>query len=214
MSERIIEEAERWVKDRLGGDSSGHDWHHIHRVVRLAERIGAAEGADLRICRLAAWLHDMADAKLVRDEAAAQAEVRVWLLQRGISDMDIRHVVDIISTLSFKGSGGTSMATLEGKVVQDADRLDALGAIGIARTFAYSGWKGRPMHDPDKLPRTAMTEAEYRSGNDTAINHFYEKLFRLKTLLNTESAKAIAESRHQYMESFIEQFKAEWDGLR
>lgn len=212
MNERVLREAERYAKEKLGGDSSGHDWWHVERVRRIALRLADRAGADAFVCELAALLHDLADEKLFGDEDACLREIRGWLSAQGVAENDAGHVVEIVSGLSFKGGGRQALRTLEGRVVQDADRLDALGAIGIARTFAYSGWKGQAMYDPELPPRTAMTPEEYRKGKSTAYNHFHEKLLKLKSLMNTEEARQLAESRHRYMEAFLERFEAEWDG--
>jgi len=210
----VIAEAEEYVRGKLAGDFSGHDWQHIERVRRSALAIAQEEGADLFVCELAALLHDAADEKLVDDAEGALKEIRGWLLARAVPEPMADHVLEIISTMSFKGGSNPPMRTPEGKVVQDADRLDALGAIGISRVFAYSGAKRRPIHDPAVKPRESMTPEEYRSGNDTAINHFYEKLLKLKDLMNTETARRLAEGRHAFMERFLEQFYAEWEGRR
>ncbi|MFC0216523.1 HD domain-containing protein [Paenibacillus chartarius] len=211
---RILSDAEAWAKEKLSRDSSGHDWWHIERVVRTARTIASVEQADLFVCELAALLHDMADEKLNEDPAAAQRELEAWLYGSGASEAEVRHVLEIIATMSFKGGARPPMRTLEGKVVQDADRLDAIGAVGISRVFAFSGAKGRPIHDPSVQVRLTMTEAEYRSGNDTAINHFYEKLLMLKDLMNTEYGRRLAQGRHEFMETYLQQFYEEWKGER
>lgn len=210
----IIAEAERYARGKLAGDFSGHDWQHADRVRNSALAIAKEEGADLFICELAALLHDVADGKLVEDEERALREMRDWLLERGLPEPTVRHVLEIVSTLSFKGGSGPPMRTPEGKVVQDADRLDAIGAIGISRVFAYSGAKSRPIHVPGLKPRTSMTLEEYRSRNGTAINHFHEKLLKLRDLMNTAAARRLADGRHAFMEKFLEQFHAEWDGRK
>lgn len=209
----IVGAAEQFVRERLGGDAGGHDWWHVDRVRRMALKLAEHEGADRRICEMAALLHDLADDKLVTDEREALRDIRGWLVRRGEPEASADHIVDIIATMSFRGGEDRPpMRTLEGRVVQDADRLDALGAVGIARTFAYSGKKGRPMHDPALRPRESMTAEQYRSGNDTAINHFYEKLLKLKAGMNTEYGRVLAERRHAYTESFLRQFAGEWEG--
>jgi uncharacterized protein len=212
--ERILLAAEALVKAKLERDSSGHDWWHIYRVVQTTKRIAAGEGADGFVCELAALLHDVADEKLNADPAAAQRELEAWLAASGTPAAQVEHVLEIISTMSFKGGARPPMRTLEGQVVQDADRLDAIGAVGISRVFAYSGWKGRPIHDPTVRAREHMSEAEYRSGNDTAINHFYEKLLKLKELMNTDYARRMADERHRFMEQYLQQFYGEWEGER
>jgi uncharacterized protein len=209
--ERVLAAAAAWARAKLAHDSSGHDWWHIDRVVRTARTIAREERADAFVCELAALLHDMADEKLNDDPAAAQRELEAWLAAH-VSEVVASHVLEIIGTMSFKGGSRPPMRTLEGKVVQDADRLDAIGAVGISRVFAYSGAKHRPIHDPARQPRERMTEAEYRSGSGTAINHFYEKLLKLKDLMNTEYGRKLAEERHRFMEAYLDRFYAEWEG--
>ncbi|MDF2718169.1 MAG: metal dependent phosphohydrolase [Paenibacillus sp.] len=194
------------------GDATGHDWPHIERVVRMTRKLCASERADPFVCELAALLHDVADEKLNPSKEAGMAKVEQWLRGEPVEPSVQSHVLDIISTMSY-GAGPTSpMRTLEGMVVRDADRLDAIGAIAIARTFLYAGWKGHPIHDPELPPRTEMSKEQYRLGRTTAINHFHEKLLKLKSLLHTDAARAIAEERHRFMESYLEQFHKEWNG--
>ncbi|MFC5468968.1 HD domain-containing protein [Cohnella suwonensis] len=212
QQKRIAGEAVEWVRAKLHEDSSGHDWWHIDRVVRTARTISLEEGADTFVCELAALLHDMADEKLNDDPRAAELELERWLEKSGAGEDQVAHVLEIIRTMSFKGGSRAPMKTTEGKVVQDADRLDAIGAVGISRVFAYSGDKGRPIHDPDLPPRERMTEEEYRHGKDTAINHFYEKLLKLRELMNTAAGRRLAEERHAFMEKYLERFYAEWEG--
>lgn len=213
--ENIIKSAREFVNAELGGDSSGHDWWHVHRVTELAKKIAGIENANIFICELAALLHDIADEKLNQDEATGVNKVKTWMVNNRVDEESATHILEIITTMSFKG--GTQkkeMSTLEGKIVQDADRLDAMGAMGISRTFCYSGFKGRLIHHPDMKPRENLTLEEYRSGNDTSIMHFYEKLLKLKDTINTKTAKELAEGRHQFIETFLEQFYEEWDGNR
>lgn len=214
MDEKVIEAAREYVKKTLGGESSGHDWWHIYRVNQLAIDIAEKEGADSYICSLAALLHDIADEKFNESEAVGLQKVKDWLSEHGVEDEDSRHVLEIISTMSFKGGNGVEMNTLEGRVVQDADRLDAIGAIGIARTFAYSGHVGQVIYDPEIPVRSKMSKEEYRNGKSTAINHFYEKLLTLKERMNTEYGIQLAQSRHQQMEAFLETFYLEWEGKK
>jgi uncharacterized protein len=209
--EEIILAAEEIAREVHGKDSSGHDWWHIYRVAGNARRIAQEEGADEFICVLAALLHDIADEKLTGNEKAGLEKVRNWLLAHQVESFTIDSVMEIISTMSFKGGGNPPMSSLEGKVVQDADRLDAIGALGISRVFAYSGAKEQPIHDPNLSPRDAMTPEEYRRAQSTAINHFYEKLLKLKSMMNTDFALMLAEERHRFMERFLEQFFLEWD---
>lgn len=208
----ILQAAADYVRTELEKDSTGHDWWHIYRVTRTAKTIATEEGADLFVCELAALLHDIADEKLNESEAAGLAKVRSWLQTQQVDAATTEHVMEIISTMSFKGGNRPPMRTLEGRVVRDADRLDALGAIGIARTFAYGGAKGRLLHDPENAPRTDMTAQEYRSGNSASIHHFYEKLLLLKDLMNTDYGRKMASQRHRFMEEFLEHFYAEWEG--
>jgi uncharacterized protein len=213
IMDNIIENIERFVKEKMAGDSSGHDWFHIERVRSLALDLAKKEGADLFVCEAAVLFHDVIDDKLVDDEEAAIREVNEMLADLGVSGEISGHILEIITTMSFKGGSKNGMRTIEGKVVQDADRLDALGAIGIARTFAYAGAKGQPMYDPALKPRTyPMSKVEYRNGKSTAINHFDEKLFQLKERMNTVAGIKIAEERHLFMVEFIEQFMKEWNG--
>ncbi|WP_127496613.1 HD domain-containing protein [Paenibacillus glycanilyticus] len=212
--EKMIREAEKFSSSVLENDTSGHDWWHIHRVVQMAKRIAREEGADPFVCTIAALLHDVADEKLNPSKEAGLQKVEAWLEANLPEEEHRAHVMDIISNMSYNGGKNPPMRTLEGKVVQDADRLDAIGAISIARAFVYAGWKGTPIHDPAIPPRGEMTAEEYRNGKSTAINHFHEKLLKLKDLVNTDAARKIAEERHLYMEQFVERFYEEWDGNR
>ncbi|MEQ9764876.1 HD domain-containing protein [Streptococcus sp. ZJ151] len=212
--ESIICEAESFVKTVLGADSSGHDWWHIDRVRKLAVRIAKKEKANLYICELAALLHDIADGKLNESESAGLEKVLAWLDDHGVSEDDKKSILDIIQYMSFKGGlNRGKVLSLEGQVVQDADRLDAIGAIGIARTMAYAGSRGHLIHVPGTNIRSEMTLEEYRDQESTAIAHFYEKLLLLKDLMNTATGKQLAEKRHAFMEEFLKEFYAEWDGL-
>ncbi len=212
--EEILAAARAHVRERLESDSSGHDWWHIDRVVRLARRLAQEEGADAFLCELAALTHDLIDWKLNPDEAQALTDLRAWLAQQGVDAATLAAVIEIITHMSFKGGGQLPMRTLEGQIVQDADRLDAIGAIGIGRAFAYGGAKGRPMHNPESSPRSQMTEAEYRSQQGATINHFYEKLLLLKDGMNTATARRLAAQRHAVLEAFLDEFLAEWEGDR
>jgi uncharacterized protein len=212
--ENTLKLAAAFAQDKLAHDSSGHDWWHVDRVARAARTIAKEEGADGFVCELAALLHDVADEKLNVSEAVGLAIVKEWLMMHHIPSAAVEHIMEIIASLSFKGGNRPSMRTLEGQVVQDADRLDAIGAMGISRVFAYSGAKGRPIHLPHIAPRANMTAEEYRNGKDTAINHFYEKLLKLKDLMNTDYGRRMAEQRHQFMIAYLEQFYQEWEGKR
>jgi uncharacterized protein len=203
------------VKDRLSINYPGHDWHHVERVWKMARHIGEREGADMFVVELAALLHDIADWKFHDgNETAGPREARTWLESLGVEEQTIAHVCEIIKDLSFKGAGVKSvMKTLEGKVVQDADRLDAIGAIGVARAFAYGGYKQREIHNPSQQPVLHSSFEEYKNSNGTTINHFYEKLLLLKDLMNTPTAREIAEERHRFMLVFLERFHKEWTAL-
>ncbi len=210
----ILERTEDYVRSRLAADSSGHDWFHIDRVRRNALLVGRGEKVDLYIVELAALLHDIADWKFHNgDTEAGPRTARTWLESLHAEEEVIAHVCDIIRTISFKGAGVvTEMKSTEGKVVQDGDRLDAIGAIGIARTFAYGGHKGRLMYDPAVPPELHATFEQYKSSQGHTINHFYEKLLLLKDRLNTSTAKKLAAKRHEFMERFLQEFLDEWNG--
>jgi uncharacterized protein len=211
--EFIINQTVSFVKRELHGDSSGHDWWHVHRVWQMAITLAEEEGADLFVVQLAALLHDIADWKFHKgDDKKGGIIAREWLQSLQLKEDIIAHVCQIINDISFKGAGvKTSMQCLEGMVVQDADRLDALGAIGIARAFAYGGHKGRVMYDPDVAPVLHQSFEQYKSSQGTTINHFYEKLFLLKDLMNTKAALKIAQDRELYMKEFVRRFQEEWN---
>jgi uncharacterized protein len=209
---KIIEKTEQYVRSLLENDASGHDWWHIDRVRRIGVSLAKKEYADEFIVEMAALLHDIADEKIAGSEEKGFKIVSEWLDQMQLTNREKEQIHDVISSVSFKGGHGKKPNTIEGMVVQDADRLDAIGAIGIARTFMYAGNRGHLMYDPDLPYREKMTKEEYRQGRSTAINHFYEKLLKLKDLMNTESAKQMASERHEFMEQFLQQFYKEWDG--
>ncbi len=202
----------QFVENILKHDASGHDWWHIVRVHNMAKMLAEQEEADLFVVEMSALLHDVADEKLNESEAEGLKKVEEWLDLCQVEKAMKQHILMIIQNMSFKGGNNTFLTSIEGRVVQDADRLDAIGAIGIARTFAYAGSKGDIMHDPNLSVRDTMNKEEYRNGKSTPINHFYEKLLKLKSLMNTNSAKEIAEQRHEYMENYINQFMKEWYG--
>ncbi|MFG6495196.1 HD domain-containing protein [Fictibacillus sp. UD] len=212
MKHTIIDQTENFVKNKLKDESSGHDWYHIYRVRNLAEKIAEKEEANHFVCVMAALLHDIADEKIAGSEEEGLEEVKQWLESISVEDHYISHILSIISTMSFKGGNQSEMNSIEGKVVQDADRLDALGAIGIGRTFAYSGAKGQLMYDPEIPVREKMTKEQYRNEKSTAVNHFYEKLLKLKHGMNTDYARKLADDRHVFLESFLDQFFGEWEG--
>ena len=209
---RLLKETEDYVKSVLEGDSSGHDWWHIYRVRILAIRIAEYEKADPFLVELAALLHDVDDWKLAEHEEEGQ-KTKKWLQSCGVEDQIIEKISAIIEGVSFKGAGvNTSTNDLECRVLQDADRLDAIGAIGIARTFAYGGSRGRGIYDPGILPEMHSDFEKYKKSNAPTINHFYEKLLLLKDQMQTVTGKALAEQRHEFMLRFLDQFFAEWNG--
>ena len=212
----ILARTAEHVRELFSHESTGHDWWHIERVRRVALTIAREERANLFVVELAALLHDIADWKFAGgDEEAGPAAARKWLASLNVAPAIIDYVCRIIAQLSFKGAGvATPMDSLEGACVQDADRLDALGAIGIARTFAYGGWKGQPVHNPELPPEMHGTFAAYKQNAGTTINHFYEKLLLLKDRMNTAAGKRLALARHEFMEEYLGQFFAEWEGGR
>ncbi|OGY40938.1 MAG: phosphohydrolase [Candidatus Buchananbacteria bacterium RBG_13_36_9] len=208
--QKIIDKTKEYVKSKQQGDATGHDWWHTYRVWQLAVKIGQIEQADLFIIELAALLHDLEDWKITENQDKDQT--KKLLVELGVEANIIEDIVQIIKDLSFKGAGvATPMKSIEGKIVQDADRLDAIGAIGIARAFAYGGYKSREIYNPEIKPILHDSFEQYKNAVSTTINHFYEKLFLLKDLMNTETAKAMAEQRHEYMEKFVQEFFKEWD---
>ncbi|MBI4971028.1 MAG: HD domain-containing protein [Candidatus Omnitrophica bacterium] len=210
----ILNKTVEHVKKTLSGEGSGHDWWHIYRVWQNAREIGVREKADMFVVELAALLHDIADWKFHGgDDSKGPKAAREWMISCGVDEITIQHVCEIISEISFKGAGVASkINTKEGMVVQDADRLDAIGAIGIARTFAYGGHKGREMYNPEIKPEQHDTFDQYKKNSGPTVNHFYEKLLLLKDRMNTRSARELAESRHRFMEEFLVRFYAEWEG--
>ena len=211
-TDAILAQATAFVRQELLHDSSGHDWWHIQRVVNLARVIAREEGADSFICELAALLHDIADYKISGDEATGLRRVHDWLQTHNVDGAAAERVMEIIATMSFGGGNRPPMTTLEGRVVQDADRLDAIGAIGIARAFAFGGSRGRALYDPDEAPQQYASKEAYHSGGSSTINHFYEKLLLLKDRMNTPYARRLAEQRHRYMQAFLDEFAREWSG--
>jgi uncharacterized protein len=203
------------VKARFASESSGHDWWHTHRVWRMAERIGRNHPADMLVVELAALLHDIADWKFQGgDETIGPQTARAILERHNLAGEIVAAVTCIVAEISFKGAGAADVpSTIEGRIVQDADRLDAIGAIGIARAFAYGGHAGQAMHDPEAAPAIHRTKQEYFSNKTTTINHFHEKLLLLTARMNTPEAKQIAEARHGFMRDYLDRFGREWDGL-
>ena len=213
MTNKLIECAQNYVRERFENEYSGHDYFHTLRVFKTATRIAKCEGANAEIVQLAALLHDVDDRKISPETYESQANARAFLLSNGVDESTVELICQIIREISF-GANNSIPSTLEGKCVQDADRLDAIGAIGIARAFAYGGNHNRYMYHPDIQPNENMTKEEYVKSESTTINHFYEKLFKLTALMNTKTAIQFAESREAYMKEFVAEFMDEWNGNR
>lgn len=206
---QIIKQTEDFIQQRFAGDGSGHDWWHIHRVRNLALELAKREQADAFIVEMAALLHDLDDWKLNPDSN----QVEKWLRKLSVAENEANHILDITRNVSFKGAGvPTPMSTIEGKVVQDADRLDAIGAIGIARTFAFGGSRDRLIYHPDVTPEMHQSFESYQQNQSHTINHFYEKLLLLKDRMQTRAGYEMALHRHKVMENFLDEFFNEWDG--
>lgn len=212
--EQLIISTAAFVKQTLANAEGGHDWWHIFRVWQLSKRIAEIEKVDMLVVELGALLHDIADSKFHDgDEELGPQKAREFLASQGVDEQVILHVERIISNISFKGGRVLQQfKSLELDVVQDADRLDALGAIGIARTFNYGGFKKREMYNPEINPDLNMTKEEYKNSTAPTINHFYEKLLLLKDRMNTATGKSMAVHRHQFMEQYLDEFYEEWDG--
>lgn len=211
----LIDNAIAYVTQLFENDFSGHDAQHTLRVYQLATRIAQQENADLLTVQLSALLHDVDDIKLSPQTHAGKQNAVAFMQSNGVDKDMIAAICRIIDEIPFVGTDSVVPATIEGKCVQDADRLDAIGAIGIARTFAYGGSHGRKIYDPDIPPVLHMNREQYRSNQSSpSINHFYEKLLLLKDMLNTDTARQIAAHRHAVMESFLDEFMAEWRGER
>ena len=203
-----------FVKETLENAEGGHDWFHIERVYKNAVSIADGEVCDMMVIKLASLLHDIADSKFHDgDETIGPKIARDFLESENIDEATIQHIINIIENSSFKGGNTESQfSSIELDIVQDADRLDAMGAIGIARTFNYGGFKNRPLYNPNSIPNLHMSKEEYKNSKAPTINHFYEKLLLLKDKMNTKTGKKIAQERHQFMVTFLSRFYAEWDG--
>ena len=213
-NQNLINDTIAFVKKELENAEGGHDWFHIERVYKNAELIANGENCDILIVQLGALLHDIADSKFHDgDETVGPKKARFFLESKNVSENTITHVVNIIENISFKGGHeAKKFSSLELDIVQDADRLDAIGAIGIARTFNYGGFKNRAIYNPEIKPNLNMSKEEYKNSDAPTINHFYEKLLLLKDKMNTKTGKEIAAQRHDFMELFLNQFYAEWNG--
>ena len=210
----LINKTVLFVKHELKDSEGGHDWFHIERVYKNALSISKNEKCDATVVALSALLHDIADSKFHNgDENIGPKKAREFLESQSVSEEIIFHVVSIIKNISYKGGNfEKQFQSIELDIVQDADRLDAIGAIGIARTFNYGGFKNRPLYNPIIAPNLHMSKEEYKNSDAPTLNHFYEKLLLLKDKMNTETGKRIAQDRHHFMELFLSQFYAEWDG--
>jgi uncharacterized protein len=211
---KLIENTIAFVKKTLQDAEGGHDWFHIERVYKNSILIAVEENCNMLVVRLGALLHDIADSKFHNsDESVGPAVAKGFLKKEQVSEEIIEHVIKIIENISFKGGRvNPSFQSIELDIVQDADRLDAMGAIGIARAFNYGGFKNRKLYDPAIVPNTNLTKEEYKSSTAPTINHFYEKLLLLKDKMNTETGKRLAQKRHDFMVRFLDQFYAEWSG--
>ncbi len=211
--ESVIKQTEKYVKNKLEGEGSGHDWWHVQRVCKNAVYIGLKENADLLVVQLAALLHDIDDWKVTGKEDSSSSEAKDFLKGIGVDDITIEKITEIIDNISFSSNiEKKKELSLEGMVVQDADRLDAMGAIGIARCFARCGKVGNLIYNPNIKPKKHFkSPVDYKKSKTTGVNHFYEKLLLLKDLMNTKTARKIAENRHAFMEKFLEQFFKEWE---
>ncbi|WP_339839043.1 HD domain-containing protein [uncultured Flavobacterium sp.] len=210
----VIDKTILFVKEQLQNAEGGHDWFHIERVFKNALLIAEDEACNLEIVKLGALLHDIADSKFHNgDETVGPKVTRGFLEKENVDEEVIIHVQNIIENISFKGGNfDKTFRSKELEIVQDADRLDALGAIGIARAFNYGGFKNRPIYNPNIAPKLNMSKEEYKNSEAPTLNHFYEKLLLLKDKMNTDSGKKIAQERHAFMEKFLSQFYVEWDG--
>lgn len=212
----IIDKTKAFVQETLADAEKGHDWYHTLRVYNHAREIAKGETASPLVVELAALLHDIADPKFHNgDESIGPERAQQFLHRLEVDENVIDHVCQIIRCMSFKNSlsgGHAGFYSIEMAIVQDADRLDAIGAIGIARTFHYGGFKNRLMYDPDVPPESALTKEAYQKSTAPTINHFYEKLLQLKDMMHTETARKMAQDRHDFMLRFLEQFYKEWDG--
>lgn len=210
----LIANTKNYVKKQLANAEGGHDWFHIERVYRNALQIAKGEQVNLLVVKLGALLHDIADSKFYNgDETIGPRLAQNFLRAEGVEEKIITAVTNIIENISFKGGNfGTANDSIELQVVRDADRLDAIGAIGIARCFNYGGYKNRVLYDPNIPPNLHMSKEEYKTATSPTINHFYEKLLLLKDRMHTKTARDIAQKRHEYMQAYLSQFYKEWEG--
>lgn len=212
----LIDKTIAFVKEKLAGAEGGHDWFHIERVYKNALLIAKEEDCDIAVVQLGSLLHDIADSKFHDgDEIVGPKTARTFLESQNVDEATIEHVIHIIENISFKGGNfQKNFSSMELEIVQDADRLDAIGAIGIARCFNYGGFKNRALYNPEIPAKLNMDKEEYKIADSPTLNHFYEKLLLLKDKMNTPTGKKIAEVRHEYMQGFLSQFYAEWEGRK
>ncbi len=212
----IIEKTRNFVKAKLKDAEKGHDWFHIERVYKLALKLAKTEGGDMFVIQMAALLHDISDAKFNGgDETAGKMQTIKFLKSLNLSNEKLQQIAGIVDKVSFKGGLNDEQdKSIELQIVQDADRLDAIGAIGIARTFHYGGYKNREIYNPARSPQKYQSVEEYHKSDSPTINHFYEKLLLLKDRMNTVAGRQLAQKRHAFMEQFLEEFYAEWEGSR
>lgn len=213
MIEDVITKTAEYVKSEMSNEGTGHDWYHVNRVWKTSKYIGKKEGANLFIVENAALLHDLKDWKFNGgDTSVGSKEARSWLEKLNVQEEDISHICDIIENISFKGANvDNNITTKEEMVVYDADKLDSIGAIAIARIFTYGGHFNRPIYDPNIKVKLHNSPEEFLNAKSTSVNHFYEKVLLLKDRMYTETGRQIAESRHKYMEDFLKQFHKEWN---
>lgn len=214
VSQKVIRAAEEYVRNILASEGTGHDWYHIDRVRKMGVRIAKQEKVDASLVELMALLHELPDHKIVGfgNEDAALENIKTWLLQQNVSTELCDIICYVIKNQSYSASGvrGEKLTSPEGRVMQDADRLEALGAIGIARVFAYGGKTHRLLYNPTEKPRKRVNAKQYKAVQPSSVTHFYEKLFKLRDLMNTKTGRRIATQRHRFMEKFLEEFFAEW----
>jgi len=211
---QIIEKTKKFVQQQLASDHTGHDWAHVERVWKYASKLAKKEGGDRLVIELSALLHDIADWKFNKGDLTKGPKMaESWLRKHKLPEDSIQRIKEIIHDVTFVGAWKKQRPrSIEGKIVQDADRLDAIGAIGIARAFAYGAKIGRKMYDREIKPQLHKSFEDYKKGGETTINHFFEKLLRLRSSMNTRAAKALAKERHQYIEKFVKRFITEWHG--
>lgn len=215
-NDHLFQKTEEFVKSRLAGEGTGHDWWHVVRTLNVAKKIHKKEGGDWLIIKLTLMLHDVGDRKVINQENDDYTIAENFLTKLGIEDSLVKQIISIIKTMSYSKSFDDIEKdnSIEFQIVQDADRLDALGAIGIGRTFAYGGSRASLLYDPEYEAQEYKSSKDYKNSKSSTIHHFYEKLFLLKDKLNTKTAKNLAEERDKFMHDFVDQFMAEWEGER